>query len=69
MINGPYEAEVISRQRPRPNASAVEMATLKWVGWFNNHCLPGAIGNASHAEADTIYYAALDRLDIFALLK
>jgi len=30
-INGLYKAEVIWRQRSWPNASAVEMATLRWV--------------------------------------
>ena len=40
-INGLYKAEVIWRQRSWPNASAVEMATLRWVDWFNNHRLFG----------------------------
>ena len=30
-INGLYKAEVIWRQRSWPSASAVEMATLRWV--------------------------------------
>jgi len=30
-INGPNKAEVIWRQRSWPNASAVEIATLRWI--------------------------------------
>jgi hypothetical protein len=40
-INGLYKAEVIWRQRSWPNASAVEMATLRWVDWYNNQRLFG----------------------------
>ena len=35
-INGLYKAEVIWRQRSWPSASAVEMATLRWVDWLFN---------------------------------
>ena len=44
-INGLYKAGVIWRQRSWPNASAVEMATLRWVDWFNNQRLFGPIGH------------------------
>jgi len=43
-INGIHEAEGIWRQRSCPSASAVEMATLRWVDWFNNYGLFGPIG-------------------------
>jgi putative transposase len=65
-INGLYKAEVIWRQRSWPTASAVEMATLSWVDWFNNHRLFGPIGHIPPAEAETNYYAALDALDMVA---
>ncbi len=51
-INGLYKAEVIWRQRSWPSASAVEMATLRWVDWFNNHRLFGPIGHIPPAEAE-----------------
>ena len=62
IINGLYKAEVIWRQRSWPNASAVEMATLKWVDWFNNHRLFGPIGHIPPAEAEAKYYAVIDNL-------
>lgn len=65
-INGLYKAEVIWRQRSWPNASAVEMATLRWVDWFNNHRLFGPIGHIPPAEAEANYYAASQTLDMVA---
>ena len=65
-INGLYNAEVIWRQRSWPTASAVEMATLRWVNWFNNHRLFGPIGYIPPAEAEANYYAALEILDMIA---
>ena len=65
-INGLYKAEVIWRQRSWPTASAVEMATLNWVDWFNNQRLFGPIGHIPPAEAEDNYYAALNALDMVA---
>ena len=73
-INGLYKpvlsfvegAEVIWRQRSWPSASAVEMTTLRWVDWFNNHRLFGPIGHIPPAEAEANYYAALENLDMVA---
>jgi len=65
-INGLYKAEVIWRQRSWPSASAVEMATLRWVHWFNNHRLFGPIGHIPPAEAEANYYAAIESLDMAA---
>ena len=56
-INGLYKAEVIWRQRSWQSVSAVEMATLRWVDWFNNHRLFGPIGHIPPAEAEANYYA------------
>ena len=36
--NGLYKAEVIWRRGPWRNFEQVELATLEWVGWFNNKC-------------------------------
>ncbi len=65
-INGLYKAEVIWRQRSWPSASAVEMATLRWVDWFNNHRLLGPIGYITPAEAENNYYATIEKLDMAA---
>jgi transposase len=65
-INGLYKTEVIWRQRSWPSASAVEMATLRWVDWFNNQRLFGPIGYIPPAEAEANYYAARETLDMVA---
>lgn len=65
-INGLYKAEVIWRQRSWPSASAVEMATLRWVDWYNNQRLFGPIGYIPPAEAEANYYAALENLNMAA---
>ncbi len=38
-INGLYKAELIHRRAPWKTKEAVELATLEWVSWFNNHRL------------------------------
>lgn len=68
-INGLYKAEVIWRQRSWPSVSADEMATLRWVDWFNHHRLFGPIGEIPPAEAEADYYAARDILDMVARPK
>jgi putative transposase len=65
-INGLYKAEVIWRQRSWPSVSAVEMATLRWVDWFNNHRLFGPIGHIPPAEAEAKYYADRETFDMVA---
>src|SRR3546814_12009831 len=52
-INGLYKAELIHRRAPWKSKAAVELATLEWVAWFNNHRLLepiGSIGRASCQE-------------------
>lgn len=56
-FNGLYKAEVIHRLGPWRNLQAVEMATLEWVGWFNNRRLFGHIGNIPPDEAEAAYYS------------
>ncbi|MFN9633215.1 MAG: integrase core domain-containing protein, partial [Erythrobacteraceae bacterium] len=65
-INGLYKTEVIWRQRSWPCASAVEMATLRWVDWYNNQRLFGPIGYIPPAEAEANSYAAKGTLDMVA---
>ena len=59
-INGLDKAGVIWRQRSWSSASAVEMATLRWVDWFNNHRRFARIGYITPAETEANYYAALE---------
>ena len=58
-INGLYKAELIHRRAPWKTNEAVELATLEWVAWFNNHRLLAPIGYISPAEAEANYYRNL----------
>ena len=55
-INGLYKAEIIHRRGPRKTREAVELATLEWVSWFNNHRLLEPIGYIPPAEAEASYW-------------
>ena len=44
----------------------MEVATLRWVDWFNNHRLSGPIGHIPPAEAEANYYTAVETLDMVA---
>jgi transposase InsO family protein len=57
-INGLYKAEVIHRHTWKTR-EAVELATLTWVSWFNNHRLMGPLGYIPPAEAEANYYRQL----------
>jgi len=58
-INGLYKAEVIHRGAPWKTREAVELATLRWVDWFNHRRLLAPIGNIPPAEAEANYYQQL----------
>jgi len=60
-INGLYKAEVIHRRGPWKSRESVELATLEWVSWFNNHRLMEPLGYIPPAEAEANYYSQLDR--------
>ena len=58
-INGLYKAELIHRRAPWKTKEAVELATLEWVAWFNNHRLLEPIGYIPPAEAEANYYGQI----------
>ena len=54
-VNGLYKAELIHRRRTWPSATAVEIATLDWVNWWNTKRLHEALGYRTPAEAEASY--------------
>jgi len=58
-INGLYKAEMIHRRAPWKTKESVELATLEWVSWFNQHRLLEPIGYIPPAEAEANYYRQL----------
>lgn len=65
-VNGLYKTEVIHKQGPWRSLEAVELATLKWVDWFNNRRLLQPIGNIPPAEAEANFYQSLEDIKIAA---
>ncbi len=55
-INGLYKAELIHRRAPWKTRESVELATLEWVAWFNNHRLMEPLGYIPPAEAEANYW-------------
>ncbi len=49
-VNGLYKAELIHQHRIWPSVSAVELATLDWVRWWNHQRLHQAHGYRTPAE-------------------
>ena len=54
-INGLYKAELIHHRAPWKTKESVELATLEWVAWFNNHRLMEPLGYFPPAEAEANY--------------
>lgn len=53
---GLYKAELVHRRGPWKSGRALELATLHWVSWFNEHRLLEPIGYIPPAEAETNYF-------------
>ena len=49
-IIGLYKTELIRPRGPWRSLDEVELATLEWVWWFNNHRLFGPLGHVPPAE-------------------
>lgn len=60
-ISGLYKAELIHRRTPWKTREAVELATLEWVSWFNNHRLMAPLGYVPPGEFEAAYYRNLER--------
>src|SRR5690606_22806082 len=54
-INGLYKAEVVHRRSWR-SREELELATLRWVDWYNHRRLLGPIGYIPPAEAEANYH-------------
>ena len=54
-VNGLYKAELIHRYRTWPTVTAVEIATLDWVNWWNAERLHEALDYRTPAEVEASY--------------
>jgi len=56
-VIGLYKTELIYPHGPWTRFEDVELATLEWVWWFNNHRLLEPIGDIPPAEYEEQYYS------------
>jgi len=54
---GLYKAELIRKRGPWRKREDVELATLRWVDWYNNRRLMGPIGYIPPKEYETKWYS------------
>lgn len=55
-VNGLYKAELIHAQGPWTSVGEVELATLRWVHWWNTKRLHEALDYATPQEVEIDYY-------------
>ena len=55
-VIGLYKLECVGRDGPFRGVDDLELATLSWVDWFNNHRLHSMIGNVPPIEYEAVYY-------------
>lgn len=56
-IIGLYKTELIYPGKPWKTVEDVELATARWVEWFNNRRLYRHCGDVPPAELESAYYA------------
>jgi transposase InsO family protein len=59
-VNGLYKTELIHRQGPWRTVEHVELATSRWVDWWNHRRLHSACNMAPPAEFEQAYYRQQD---------
>ena len=57
-VNGLYKTEIIYAKRVWPSATAVEIATLDWVHWWNTARLHEGLGYRTPVEVEAAYTGA-----------
>ena len=59
-VNGLFKTEIIRRQKSWRSADQVELATARWVEWWNERRLHSACGFLPPAEFEEEYYCQQD---------
>lgn len=56
-VIGLYKTEVVKKKAPWKTVDALELATARWVEWWNQRRLHGSVGDVPPAEFEAAYYA------------
>ena len=65
-VNGLYKTEVIRKQGPWRSFEQLELATAKWVDWYNHRRLHSSIGNVPPVEFEELHYLSLEKVSVVA---
>lgn len=57
---GLYKTECVRRDRPFRTVDDLELATLNWVHWFNEHRLHGSLGLVTPIEYEQAYHRQIN---------
>jgi putative transposase len=62
-VIGLFKTEVVKKQGPWRTVEQLELATARWVEWYNNRRLHSSIGDVPPAEFEATYYANSTTVD------
>jgi len=62
-VIGLFKTEVVKKQGPWRSVEQLELATARWVEWYNNRRLHTSIGDVPPAEFEASYYANSTTVD------
>lgn len=55
-VNGAYKTELVWRRRPFADLKELELATFRWVSWWNSKRLYQSLGYKMPEAVETEYY-------------
>ena len=55
-VNGAYKTELVWRLRPFADLKELELATFRWVSWWNSKRLHQSLGYRTPEAVETEYY-------------
>ena len=56
-VIGLFKTEVVKKKAPWRTVDELELATARWVEWWNQRRLHGSLGDLPPAEFEAAYYA------------
>lgn len=56
-VNGAYKTELVWRRKPFQDLRNLELATFRWVSWWNSKRLHQSLGYRTPERTETEYYA------------
>ena len=55
-VNGAYKTELVRQRKPFQDVDDLELATFRWVSWWNSKRLHQSLGCRTPEQVETEYY-------------